>query len=143
MIEKGSWSPCCFLCERYLNGGAVCLIDARYMVLNYYTLLIFAPLLILTGVLGFVIPTKKSLTSGASAYNIFHIIFGLAGIIIATHHYDYIRAFNIGFGVIDLYQAAASFLHLFPEKYFRWKRADDVLHIVIGGGLVLVGIIAN
>ncbi len=113
------------------------------MVLNYYTLLIFAPLLILTGVLGFVIPTKKSLTSGASAYNIFHIIFGLAGIMIATHHYDYIRAFNIGFGVIDLYQAAASFLHLFPEKYFRWKRADDVLHIVIGGGLVLVGIIAN
>ena len=105
--------------------------------------MIFAPLLILTGILGFVMPPKKGLTSGAPAYNVFHIIFGLAGIMIATHHYDYIRAFNIGFGVIDLYQAAASFLHLFPEKQFRWKRADDVLHIVIGAGLVLVGILGT
>lgn len=110
---------------------------------NYYVLMIFAPLLILTGILGFVMPPKKGLTSGAPAYNVFHIIFGLAGIMIATHHYDYIRAFNIGFGVIDLYQAAASFLHLFPEKQFRWKRADDVLHIVIGAGLVLVGILGT
>lgn len=111
------------------------------MVLNYYILLIFAPLLILTGVLGFIIPANKSLTSGAPAYNIFHIIFGLIGIMIVTHHYDYIRAFNIGFGVIDLYQAAASFLHLFPAKHFKWKRADDVLHIVIGAFLLLVGVI--
>ena len=66
--------------------------------MNYYVLLIFAPLLILTGILGFIIPAKKSLTSGAPAYNIFHIIFGLIGIMIATHHYDYIRAFNVGYG---------------------------------------------
>ncbi|MFN0277693.1 MAG: hypothetical protein ACKVRN_03725 [Pyrinomonadaceae bacterium] len=111
--------------------------------MNYYVLVIFAPILILTGILGFVIPERKSLTSGAPAYNVFHIIFGLIGLMIATHHYDYIRAFNIGFGVIDLYQAAASFLHLFPEKQFRWKRADDILHIVIGAGLVLVGVLAS
>ncbi len=111
--------------------------------MNYYALIVFAPLLILTGVLGFVIPEKKSLTSGAPAYNIFHIIFGLIGIMIATHHYDYIKTFNIGFGVIDLYQAAASFLHLFPKKQFKWKRADDVLHIVIGAFLVLVGVFAG
>src|SRR5258706_4177622 len=110
------------------------------MNLNYYVLLIFAPLLILTGILGFIISAKKSLTSGAPAYNIFHIIFGLAGIMIATHHYDYIRTFNISFGVIDLYQAGASYLHLFPEKYFRWKRPDDVLHIVIGAALGLIGV---
>ena len=109
------------------------------MTLNYYVLIIFAPLLILTGILGFIIPREKGLTSGAPAYNIFHIIFGLGGVMIATHHYDYIRAFNIGFGLIDLYQAAASYLHWFPEKQFRWQRADDILHIVIGGGLVLVG----
>ena len=109
---------------------------------NYYVLLVFAPLLILTGILGFIIPPKKGLTSGAPAYNIFHIIFGLAGIMIATHHYDYIRTFNIGFGLIDLYQAAASFLHFFPEKHFRWKRADDVLHIVVGAALVAVGLFA-
>ncbi len=110
---------------------------------NYYVLIVFAPLLVLIGILGFIIPEKKSLTSGAPAYNIFHIIFGLAGIMVATHHYDYIKAFNISFGVIDLYQAAASYLHLFPEKHFKWKNADDVLHIVIGAALVLVGVFAN
>ncbi|MEP6787469.1 MAG: hypothetical protein ABJB40_03500 [Acidobacteriota bacterium] len=110
---------------------------------NYYVLIIFAPLLILTGIAGFVLPANKSLTSGAGAYNIFHIVFGLAGIMIATHHYDYIRVFNIGFGLIDLYQAGASYLHIFPEKYFRWKRADDILHVVIGAGLVAVGIFGN
>ena len=111
--------------------------------MNYYVLLIFAPLLILTGILGFVTPKEKSLTSGAPAYNIFHIIFGLIGITVVTHHESYVRAFNIGFGAIDVYQAAASFLRLFPEKHFKWKRADDVLHIVIGAFLVLVGLSAN
>jgi hypothetical protein len=105
--------------------------------------LIFAPLLIVAGIAGFVIPANKNLTSGAPAYNIFHIIFGFGGIMIATHHFDYIRTFNIGFGVIDLYQAAASFLHLPPEKQFQWKRADDVLHIVIGAFLVAVGVFAS
>jgi hypothetical protein len=109
--------------------------------LNYYVLLVFAPVLILVGILGFVIPQNKSLTSGAPAYNIFHIIFGVIGaVIVYTSHDPFIRAFNIGFGLIDLYQAAASFAHLFPEKHFRWTRVDDILHIVIGAGLVLVGI---
>ena len=113
------------------------------MTINYYVLLVFAPVLILTGILGFVIPREKGLTSGAPAYNIFHIIFGLIGLgIVYSQHENCIRAFNIGFGLIDLYQAAASFLHLFPEKHFKWKRADDVLHIVIGAGLVLVGTLA-
>ena len=113
------------------------------MNLNYYLLLIFAPLLILTGVLGFIIPPKKSLTSGAPAYNIFHIIFGLIGVMVVTDHDNYIRSFNIGFGLIDLYQAAASRLHIFPEKQFRWKMADDILHIVIGSVLVLVGVLGS
>lgn len=111
--------------------------------LNFYVLLIFAPLLILVGILGFVIPAKKSLTSGAPAYNIFHIIFGLVGLVILYINHDpCIRGFIIGFGLIDLYQAAASFGHFFPEKYFRWTRVDDVLHIVIGAILVLVGVFA-
>lgn len=107
---------------------------------NYYVLVVFAPLLIVVGILGFIIPENKSLTSGAPAYNVFHIVFGLIGIMIATHHESYIRHFNVGFGLIDLYQAAASYLHIFPEKQFRWKRADDILHVVIGLGLVVVGI---
>jgi hypothetical protein len=110
------------------------------MTLNYYVLIVFAPLLIVVGILGFIIPEKKSLTSGAPAYNIFHIVFGLIGVMIATHHENYIRTFNIGFGLIDLYQAAASYLHIFPEKQFRWKLADDILHVVIGTALVIIGI---
>lgn len=109
--------------------------------LNYYVLFVFAPLLVLVGVLGFIIPQNKSVTSGAAAYNIFHIIFGLIGIaIVCCNHDPWIRAFNIGFGLIDLYQAAASFAHIFPENHFRWTRVDDVLHIVIGAALVIVGV---
>ena len=109
--------------------------------LNYYVLTVFAPLLILIGILGFVIPQNKSLTSGAAAYNIFHIVFGLIGVVIVYSSHDpSIRAFNIGFGLIDLYQAAASFAHIFPEKHFRWTRVDDVLHVIIGAALVIVGV---
>ncbi len=109
--------------------------------LNFYVLAVFAPILILVGILGFVIPKEKSLTSGAPAYNFFHIVFGVIGLIVLYFNHDSsIRAFNIGFGAIDLYQAAASFAHLFPEKYFRWTRVDDILHIVIGAALVLAGI---
>ena len=111
------------------------------MDLNYYVLLVFAPLLILVGTLGFVIPDKKSLTSGAPAYNVFHIIFGLIGVaILFSGQPSWIKAFNIGFGAIDLYQALASFLGLFPKAIFKWKRADDVLHILIGAFLVAVGV---
>ena len=109
--------------------------------LNYYVLLVFAPLLIIVGVLGFVIPQNKSLTSGAPAYNIFHIVFGVTGLVfVYLNHEPCIRAFNIGFGLIDLYQAVASFAHLPPESSFRWTRVDDVLHIVIGIVLVSIGI---
>ncbi|MCC7308503.1 MAG: hypothetical protein IT173_13135 [Acidobacteria bacterium] len=111
--------------------------------MNYYVLLVFAPLLVIVGILGFIIPQNKSLTSGAPAYNVFHIVFGLIGVFtIYSNHEPYIRGFNIGFGLIDLYQAASSFGHIFPEKYFRWTRVDDALHIAIGAGLVLVGIAA-
>lgn len=109
--------------------------------MNYYVLAIFAPILIIVGILGFIIPADKSLTSGARAYNVFHIVFGLIGL--ATVYWGVevcIRGFNIGFGLIDLYQAAASFLGWFPKARFRWTRVDDVLHVVIGAGLVLVGV---
>ena len=113
-------------------------------LLNFYVLVVFAPLLVLTGVLGFVLPADKSLTSGAPAYNVFHIIFGLIGVAaVLSVNGSIIRGFNIVFGLIDLYQAAASFLQLFPERHFKWKRADDVLHIVIGAGLVLVGMFGS
>jgi len=111
------------------------------MDLNYYILLVFAPLLIVAGILGFAIPKGKALTSGAPAYNLFHIVFGMIGVCIVLSRNDsLIRSFNVVFGVIDLYQAAASYMNLFPQKYFEWKRADDILHVVIGTLLVFVGI---
>lgn len=107
--------------------------------LNYITLLIFAPVLILTGITGFILPPGPM--SNAASYNIFHIIFGAIGLIfVLSKNQNLIRAFNIGFGLIDLYQALASFMHLFPESYFQWKTGDDVLHIVIGAALVLIGV---
>lgn len=109
--------------------------------MNYYVLLIFAPLLILVGLLGFVIPKEKSLTSGAPAYNVFHIVFGLIGLVVVlTQDIFLIRAFNVGFGLIDLYQFAASYFSLFPKAQFQWKKADDILHVVIGLALVVIGI---
>jgi hypothetical protein len=111
------------------------------MGLNFYLLAVFAPLLVLVGILGFVVPESKSLTSGAPAYNIFHIIFGLIGLGCVLFGAEAcIRGFNIGFGLIDLYQAVASYMGWFPRAQFRWKRADDILHVVIGAALVLVGV---
>jgi hypothetical protein len=107
---------------------------------NYITLAIFAPILILAGVAGFLIPAQHSLTSGAPAYNVFHLCFGTIGLIIlSTRNQSLISFFNTGFGLIDLYQALASYLHLPPEKYFLWTRVDDILHILIGLTLVIIG----
>lgn len=112
--------------------------------INYKTLLIFAPVLILIGILGFIIPAGKAFTSGAPAYNIFHLVFGAAGLaLLYFRNENSLRLFNLGFGLIDLYQALASFFDVFPEQYFRWTRVDDVLHLVIGGALVAVGVFGS
>jgi hypothetical membrane protein len=113
-------------------------------MINYYVLLVFAPILLLTGIVDFFIPQTKSPASVAPAYNVFHIIFGLIGIaLVFWRDESCIRTFNIGFGLIDLYQIAANRFDLFRKKYFRWRTADDVLHIIIGIGLVLVGVFAS
>jgi len=108
--------------------------------INYITLAVFAPILILAGVAGFLIPPQQSLTSGAPAYNVFHIVFGVIGLVIlTTRRQRLISFFNAGFGWIDLYQALASYLNLPPKNYFLWTRVDDILHILIGLTLVIIG----
>lgn len=103
---------------------------------------IFAGGLILVGILGFVVPPAKAMTSGAPAYNIFHLCFGVLGGAIALWGNDNaMRAFLIGFGVIDLYQAVAGRLNWFPKAQFKWKPADDVAHVVVGLALVAIGIV--
>ena len=110
--------------------------------LNYYTLLIFAPVLILAGILGFVLP--ETFLSGAPAYNVFHVLFGIIGLLsVLSKRQSLIRGFNISFGLIDLFQAAASFMDWFPERLFQWKTGDDLLHIIIGAALVLIGLLAK
>ena len=107
---------------------------------NRITLAVFAPILILVGVAGFLIPPQQSLTSGAAPYNIFHLIFGFLGVILVWSATDRLVCFfNAGFGLIDLYQALASRLDLFPRQYFLWTRVDDILHILIGLALVIIG----
>ena len=109
--------------------------------MNTLTIAVFAPILVVVGILGFVIPPGKAATSGAPVYNVFHIVFGVTGIILALAGNDAaIRTFNIGFGAIDLYQAVASRRHWWPEKIFRWTKIDDLLHVVIGIVLVAVGV---
>ncbi len=109
--------------------------------LNFITLAIFAPVLILVGVAGFLIPAERSLTSGAPAYNIFHIAFGIAGLLILRSRNELaIGGFNAGFGLIDLYQALASYLNLPPQESFLWTRVDDILHVVIGAALLTIGV---
>ena len=108
--------------------------------INYITLAVFAPVLILAGIAGFVVPAQYSLTSGAPAYNLFHIFFGTVGLnVLWSGKERLIIRFNAVFGLLDLYQALASFLHLPPEQQFHWTRVDDALHIVIGLLLTIIG----
>ena len=108
--------------------------------LNQKTLTIFAPLLILVGIAGFVIPEQYSLTSGAAPYNLFHIFFGAIGLMVLMTNSDVLASlFNFGFGLIDLYQVLASVVGLTPIQYFHWTFVDDVLHVLIGFALVIIG----
>jgi hypothetical protein len=99
----------------------------------------FSVILVLTGIFGFLLPPGPM--SNAPAYNAFHIVFGALGLaLFATRRTAAVRAFNIVFGLIDLYQAGAHRWGLFPIAYFRWTRVDDALHLAIGAALVAVGI---
>ena len=132
--------PVELLDEAYAHAGLYGTIRKASMSLNRITLAVFAPILILTGIAGFIVPPEQSLTSGATAYNIFHLIFGAFGLILLLLRSE--RAaigFNLGFGLIDLYQALASWISLPPKDYFLWTRVDDILHVIIGLALVGVG----
>ena len=108
--------------------------------LNQKTLMVLAPLLMLTGIAGFVIPSQYSLMSGATPYNLFHIIFGAIGLLLTTTSNElWASSFNFGFGLIDLYQALASVVGLTPIQYFYWTYVDDVVHVLLGFALVIIG----
>ncbi|HYV12465.1 MAG TPA: hypothetical protein VE980_16315, partial [Pyrinomonadaceae bacterium] len=77
----------------------------------------------------------------AAPYNLFHILFGAIGLVLVMTNKDVLASlFNFGFGLIDLYQALASVFGLTPIEYFHWTYVDDVLHVLIGFALVIIGI---
>ena len=89
---------------------------------------------------GFLVPNEHSLSSGAPSYNIFHIVFGLIGAgALWSGKERWVSLFNAGFGLIDLYQALASYLNLPPKQYFLWTSVDDTFHIVLGFTLLIIG----
>jgi hypothetical protein len=108
--------------------------------LNQITLMILAPLLMLTGIAGFVIPGQYSLMSNATPYNLFHLIFGAIGLLVMQTKNDlWASLFNFGFGLIDLYQVLASAIGLTPIQYVHWTYADDVVHVLLGFALTIIG----
>src|SRR5215470_266453 len=107
--------------------------------LNRLALSILAPFLIVVGISGFVLPQQYDLTSNATAYNLFHIVFGAVGLfIVSTGNLRWPVYFNLAFGIIDLYQAVASIFGLWPIQYFYWTAIDDFVHVVLGVGLILL-----
>lgn len=102
--------------------------------------MILAPLLIIAGIAGFVIPERYSLMSGAAPYNMFHLIFGAIGLVLISAKNELVAsAFNLVFGLIDLYQVLASVVGLTPIQYFHWTYVDDVVHVILGFALVIIG----
>lgn len=107
---------------------------------NLRLLAVFAPVLILTGVAGFLVPPRLALMSGATPYNVFHLVSGGLGTgLVVTRRLRAMAAFNLGFGAVDLYQAVAGFTGLFPAQVFALRPADHVVHVVLGLLLVVVG----
>lgn len=115
-------------------------VGTSWLTRNLQVLTVFAPLLILTGVLGFVLPAELSLMSGAPAYNVFHLLAGAVGLVLVLRRAAAGAAtFNLAFGCIDLYQAVAGWAGWFPARLFALKPADHAVHVLIGVFLVAVG----
>lgn len=120
--------------------GHVSAVGTSWSTRNLQTLTVFAPLLLLTGVLGFVLPAELSLMSGAAPYNVFHLVAGVVGLVpVLRRHAGGAITFNLVFGGIDLYQAVAGLTGWFPAALFALRPADHAVHVLIGLFLVGVG----
>jgi hypothetical protein len=107
---------------------------------NRQLLAIFGPLLIATGIAGLLLPARLSLMSGALPYDIFHLIAGVIGTVFVLARAARLAAlFNLLFGAIDLYQAAAGMAGIFPAQIFALRPADHVVHVGLGALLVFFG----
>lgn len=107
---------------------------------NRRLLAVFAPVLIATGVAGLTLRPGLSMMSNAASYDVFHIVFGALGLAIVLGRSGRQAAlFNLGFGAVDLYQALAGVLGIFPAALFGLRPADHVVHVALGLLLVRFG----
>lgn len=117
-------------------GGA----QTRWRRRNLHVTAWLAALLVVSGVLGFVVPERLAPMSGATAYNLFHLAAGLvAGAAALSRRPALAAAFNLGFGLFDLWQVPAGALALFPAGLFALRPADHVVHALVGAPLALLG----
>ena len=90
--------------------------------------------------LGVVALSLSSGNSSAPAYNIFHILFGFAGLVIVLTGVGHASSiFNLAFGAIEVYQAVADGAGWFPQQLFAWRPLDTQLHWVAGVLLAAIG----
>jgi len=108
---------------------------------NLRLLSVFAPVLIATGLLGWLLPPGLSVMSGAIPYDVFHLAFGVLGLAVVLGRSARLSAlFNLGFGAIDLFQAVAGLVGFFPAELFALRPADHAAHLILGALLVTFGL---
>jgi hypothetical protein len=101
----------------------------------------FGAILILTGVVGLVWRDPAGLMSQAVPYDVFHVAFGTLGLMLGLRRRPVPAAlFNLGFGLVDLYQVLAGLLGLFPAGLFALEAGDHLVHLVLGVALMACGL---
>ena len=108
-----------------------------------WTVLVFALVLVATGLAPLVNPAAGGATSSAPAYAWFHLVSAAVGLAsFALGRGAGAPWFAVAFGATDLYQWVASWAGWFPKELFRWTPTDDLLHIGLGLALVALGVAA-
>lgn len=108
---------------------------------NRIALLAISVLLLGAAILGELGPAGASLTSAARPYNLFHLVAGVIGLVVFfSRHPGAAAAFNLGFGLIDVYQAVAGVWGWAPARLFELRPADHVIHVVLGLALIAVAV---
>lgn len=122
------------------SRGALPPVGSLWSRRNRRLLTLFGPLLIATGIAGLCLPAHVSLMSDAIPYDVFHLVSGAIGTVLLLAHSARLAAlFNLVFGAIDLFQAAAGVTGIFPAQIFALRSADHVVHVALGSLLVFFG----